>query len=232
MAGGRGSGQRAWDQGVYVFAGLGGAAHNRIQGIRIERNTFRLISTGVAAIDIYGSHGGPRIQSDRNEVSDVSIAGNRITIVPDRRGIEKVGAHAGAIMVAGGQGSRARVHDVRITDNRVDTPLIGIYLLGGAGGPHAWGTRFPAIGNAVFDVELRGNHVVRAPVDALLRYVPFHAELRARGITIVGGLGKARGNSVACVRLRNNRVAGRTDDVSVVANAGGASRNRASLGGC
>jgi hypothetical protein len=53
------------------------------------------------------------------------------------------------------------------------------------------------------------------------------------GIRLIGGLEPAaRGNRLSCVRLAGNRITGTRRRVSVRSNAGGASGNRASLGGC
>lgn len=53
------------------------------------------------------------------------------------------------------------------------------------------------------------------------------------GIRLVGGLEPtARGNRVVCVRLAANRITQAREAVSVISNLGGASGNRASLGGC
>ncbi len=88
-----------------------------------------------------------------------------------------------------------------------------------------------SVRNKVSHVRLRGNVIPRVPVLAT-RWDP-----RIRGITVIGGLGvkkqKAIRNSVTCVILKNNRVAGKLDKVFSIANLGrAASRNTARLGGC
>jgi hypothetical protein len=56
---------------------------------------------------------------------------------------------------------------------------------------------------------------------------------RHAGIKLIGGFSPtSHGNSVTCVRLARNRITGTHKRVSVRSNVGGASRNRASLGGC
>lgn len=53
------------------------------------------------------------------------------------------------------------------------------------------------------------------------------------GITVVGGSARsARRNSVTCVRLVGNRIAGTRKAVSVAPNIMGARGNRAALGRC
>jgi hypothetical protein len=120
-----------------------------------------------------------------------------------------------------------------VTNNRVDTGLVGILVLGG--GPSRAGPD-DATGNRVFRLELRGNVVARVPVLAT------RWDSRLKGISVIGGLGgagrptsawRATGNSVTCVTARDNVVAGRRGDIAVLANVGaGASGNVARLGGC
>jgi hypothetical protein len=112
---------------------------------------------------------------------------------------------------------------VRITNNVVDTTLVGISLVGGT----AFAVEGATTGNVLRNVVVSKNRILRAPA-------PNQSyEAGARGIRVVGGIGHARGNRVSCVRVSGNRVAGVRDAVSVVANASpssarGASGNSAS----
>jgi hypothetical protein len=223
----------ATGEGVRVFAGSGGA-RNAIRGLRITRNKIRVVGP-YPGVNVHGCEGGnKRRATSASRISDVTVAANRITIVKpsltQTRGEPPRGflylAYAG-IYVTGadfaglGPVTRARVEDVHITRNRVDTRMIGINLIGAFGG-----RGIPATRNVLSNVVVAGNVVPRPPKPV------FRYRADTRGINVAGGVGNARGNRVACVRLRGNRVAGRRNVVSVVANALGATRNRASLRGC
>lgn len=182
----------------------------------------------------------------RPGVTKVSIDSNTIVqrVVSPKAG-SAGNLVAGGIAVIGGLGkgvgpeqdtlAPSSVRRVSVTNNRVSTKLIGILLLGG--GPSGQGAgQDPALGNRVSRVTLRGNVITRAPVLAT-RWFP-----RIKGISLIGGLAgparpnrrwKAVRNSVTCVTLRRNVVAGRGRGVAVLPNLGaGASRNVARLGGC
>lgn len=210
-------------QGIAVGAGVCcGAARNAIQDVRIERNVIRGVgpSPGVG-MSAGGAPGGPtakRLSSD-NEVSGVSLERNTITIAST--GQEAGGAYGGVYLLGGNASEGSAFHDIHIKNNWIDTEMIGIHLLGGLSF-----SDITASDNALFAVELLENVVLRAPMPGAL------VDRRAKGITLTGGLGKATGNSVACVTLIDNLVAGVIDDIAMLPNVGGASTNTASLGSC
>lgn len=145
----------------------------------------------------------------------------------------------GGIKVLGGLDKwDASIKKVVVTNNRVDTKLVGIAVVGGAaadiGSYSAQGS--PADRNRVSHVKLRGNVILRAPRLA----TRWHPKLK--GISVIGGLvvpgpkpyeWSATRNVVTCVTVKSNRVVGKRDDIAVLANVGaGASKNVARLGGC
>lgn len=179
---------------------------------------------------------GVVIGGQRPGVSNIRVDSN--TIVQSTMDTKTYGRFltAGGIVVVGGLGkARTSVRNVRITNNRVATKLIGILLMGGGPSGERSG-QDNAVGNRVFRVEVRGNVVTRAPT-LVTRWFS-----NLRGISLIGGLGgparayrgwRAKTNSVACVTLKDNAVAGSGRGVAVLANLGvGTSRNIARLGGC
>ena len=210
--------------GVGVFGGCCGAARNTVRDVRVSHNVIRT-SGPFAGVLVDGGGDGNHFSraSTRNVVSNLTIEANRITTV--RPG--SLTPDSGAIVLRGGRNGRANeVKDARITNNRVDTRLIGISLIGGFGDPGDPPPPFGAMGNVVVRISVRGNRVLRAPM------VTARFEPRTKGISLVGGAFRARGNRVTCVRMSDNTVAGVRNDISVVANVSGASGNTASLKGC
>ena len=171
-------------------------------------------------------------------ISNVSIDSNTIeqeTIEPQT---EHVADLAGAgILVVGGLGSgtglspgklSTSIQNVFVTNNRIDSDLTGIALLGG--GPSDENPNGDTYGHNVSGVVLLGNVIVRPPVLAT-RWDP-----GIKGISLIGGLGgRPPATTTFCgvtgVGLAGNLVVGVLDDVSVISNFGqGASGNVAELG--
>ncbi len=154
------------------------------------------------------------------------------------------GLAAAGIALVGGLGSGTEfqlplgsifttIRNVSITNNRIDTDLTGIVLVGG--GPSDEDPATDTWGHSVSDIVLRGNVVVRSPVLAT------GWDPGIKGISLIGGLGGVPFStgrwrtttfcSVTQVTLDHNIVAGVVDDVSLRSNFGeGASHNVAALG--
>jgi len=121
------------DAGVSVMAGVGaGGSKNRVENIRIERNTVR--SSRVAGgMRLMIGNGQPfkKRYATGNRITGVTISVNRITVGKDP-GETNVPLTGGVVLMAGGRfGRLGVVRDVRITDNRIATALAGIRLVGG-----------------------------------------------------------------------------------------------------
>lgn len=215
------------NSGVWVFAGGAGAARNAIRDLRIARNRLDVIGP-FSGVTINGGQGGVDRPTIAGRVSDVVIDANRIVVT--RIGTDLLRPAYGAISVIAGDSTglpagvrTSRVERVRITNNVVGGPLVGISLVGGfafpAGDPGMG--EGPALRNVLTNVVVSGNRILRPPAPNV------SYETGARAIRIAGGIGKARGNRVTCIRIREN------DPVSVASNpapssARGAAGNSAS----
>jgi len=120
---------------ITAGAGSGGSAHNAIDGLRIEGNTIEirgLVGVLVNAGDNDEDTAG-RVTRE-NQVSDVSIANNSITVTSSHE--PEFGEAAGGIVLLPGttRAHDGEIRDVLITDNRVDAPsqFNAVELWGGA----------------------------------------------------------------------------------------------------
>lgn len=205
---------------------------SRLRNVRIADN---VIEATIPTHDLnpWGIHVG----TQGGSVGRVQVVGNSIEQrAPEPRSDYVARLAGAAIGVTGGLGKeRGSLRDVLLSRNRLDTPLLGISIIGG--GPSDEFAAFEAFRNRVFGVTLRGNNVLQKPVLA----TRWHRKVK--GITVIGGLGGPRPstgnwertlrNSVNCVRLRDNVVVGKRDVVAVFGNLGkGAFQNTARLGGC
>ena len=211
----------------------GGIPSSNIIDLRISKN---LIQGIVPPAEL-----NPRgiVIAGHTNVVNVTIDANTIeqeTIEPQT---EHIADLAGAgILVVGGLGSGTglapggdltTIQSVFITNNRIDTDLTGIALVGG--GPSDEDGATDTYGHKVSDVVLLGNVIVRPPVLAS-RWDP-----GIKGISLIGGFGglppaTTTFCSVTGISLAGNLVVGVLDDVSVISNfGGGASGNVAELGG-
>jgi len=199
-----------WRRGVAILNACCGGSRNSVENIRIRSNTIRLegfvegVHIDAGECYVPTCIAWKKRPTSGNQVSEVSIDGNDISIEGEGSSPEHDLEKGGIILVGGKFKSRAgRITGVSITNNRIDTELIGISVLGGSGGEN----------NVVFDVRIEGNQILREPVP--IRYVLSDV----KGITVTGGFGGATGNQVACVAISENGVAGVPNDVSVVQNA-------------
>jgi subtilisin-like proprotein convertase family protein len=172
----------------------------------------------------------------RLSVSNVTIDSNTVEQqTTDPQTYHAADLAGGGIALVGGlgsPGSESLIHNVLITNNRVDTDLAGITLLGGGPSDQDAPTDNTQ-GHSISGVLLRGNVIEGVPVLAT-RWDP-----TIKGISLIGGLGRTPPAtptwwrettrcSVNQVTVDNNLVAGIVDDVSVLANFGdGASGNSA-----
>lgn len=215
--------------GVWTFGGGSGGLGNRFSGLRVVRNSIRVVGW-FPGVNVY--NGGGMLDDDKpttdSRFTDVVVDSNKIVVENVKGG--KRPPFGGISVIAGDTGgwgpvTGSRIKRVRITNNVVDTVMPGISLVGGNGGPE--GT---ARDNVLTDVVVSNNRILKVP-----KPVKFVYERGIRGIRVVGGIGgdgrrgaRAIGNRVTCVKIRRNRVAG-AKDVSVTANLAGARNNKVRL---
>ena len=212
-------------EGMWIFTG---GTHETLHGLRITSNSIHVVGPypGVA---IFGS-GLPGITSTGNRVSDIVIDSNKVSVTSARPSMMRP-SYGGIAIIGGdtmalGTITNSKFRTIRITNNTVDTTMPSISLVGGLGGGLGEGA---ANHNAIVGISISNNRILRRPTTWPGPPGWGLFEPGIRGIRIVGGLRKATGNRVSCVRLSRNRVAGAKNAASVVANALGASGNRATL---
>ena len=227
--------------GVQVYGACCAGTENRVENVEITDNLLEgdvgqpgFGEAGVAILGSYLSVAEP-VPASSNQLTDVSVRSNTV-VVEDPDGVQ-TGADlesGGIVMVGGEQGGPDNlVSNVAVTDNRVITDLIGLSVVGGWGlPPHG------AADNEVSEITARFNLVERQPT------LPAAMISGIKGISLIGGTGflgpagvwQSTGNTVRCVTLEGNLVAGVLDDFSLMANVSGspgtASDNTATLGGC
>jgi hypothetical protein len=214
---------------------VGGGARNAIHDVRIAANTIRGLSRRSVGVSVVaGASGGLFSRSSvSNEISNVSVQANSVTLVTDvpfdafpAEGVLQAGglSNGGILLAGGNQASAGKVADVRLTSNCIDVGIIGINVVAGFG---QGSSPFAAADNAVSHIEVRGNVVARPP-GLLSRHFP-----DVKGINLAGGVSNASGNRVSCITMADNVVAGSPGVLSAFDNIGaGASGNVATTGGC
>jgi hypothetical protein len=211
----------------------GGHTGSHARNIRIAQNTIR---TTLPRRD--RNPLGIAISTAGADVSNVVVDRNTVMQrAPGARSRYAAYLAGGGIGLLGGLAKqKGSLRDVVVSRNRLDTPLAGITVLGGGPSGDEPAHR-EATANRVYGVRLLRNRILRRPKLAM------RWNRQVRGISVIGGLGVPRRdadrwrrsvhNSVRCVRLRKNVVAGKRDASSVFANLGAhAARNEARLGGC
>jgi hypothetical protein len=132
--------------------------------------------------------------------------------------------NAGIDVIAGWEEPENSVDGITIANNDVNTPLIGIGIVGGSGftqGPDDPSS--PANNNVVAHAQIFCNQIDQA---ATLGIAPGSG---IQGINVVAGFDTASGNQVLQVRVENNLIAGALSDAFFFANVGdGASGNSVS----
>jgi hypothetical protein len=112
------------------------------------------------------------------------------------------------------------VDGISITNNDVNTPLIGIGIVGGSGFLGPADQTSPANDNIVAHAQIVCNQIDQP---ATLGIDPGSG---IKGINVVAGFETSSGNQVLQVRVENNLIAGALSDASFFANLGdGASGN-------
>lgn len=247
--------------GINLIAGAQRGQTGTIEDVRVLDNRIRLVRQQGFCCGGIGVQAGsddpsftkmvrPPRYLDGNVVRNVLVRGNSVsgTLV----------AGVGISVGGGAGGSRNLVQDVRIERNvlRSSTVASGVNLVAGGGTPFK--NRY-ATGNRIAGVAIDANVITLGkanPLDTVdlylggvvligggnlsrdnavrgVRITSNRIATTLVGIKLVGGSSPtARGNSVACVRLAGNRLTGVREALSVRPNLGGASGNRASLGGC
>jgi subtilisin-like proprotein convertase family protein len=157
-------------------------------------------------------------------VSNVTIANNTITQRTTDPGTTHTATLAsGGVAVLGGLGSdHGSIRGVDVIDNRIDTGLVGITIVGG--GPGDEQAAYNSTDNTVSAVKLVNNIIASPP--SLVR----HWDKSIEGIAVIGGLGGASpttgnwkmstGNTVSAVTLQHNVVAGVVNSVTLASNIG------------
>jgi len=228
-------------QQVTGIAGIGinlqesccGNRYNTINGFSIQGNTISgALNIGVL-LNGGGSGGYYSRTTTAETLSNVLVQANTIRMTPAiYNGCNcypgDVGITWGGIQVwVGWQEPGNSVTGLSILNNEVDTPLVGISVIGGMGGggvPNA--PVFPADSNIVSGAQISCNQLDQPATVALAPYTG------VKGINVVAGLVGASGNQVTQLSVTNNLVGGVLNDVSLFDYLGnGASGNSVSLAG-
>jgi hypothetical protein len=157
------SGSGRLRKGIGVASGWTGS-RNRVEDVRVERNTFR--STRIFwGVEVVAGIGTTKRTATGNRVAGLTIVGNtfrrplglRFPDLPPGQRFPDLGSAApwGSVLLVGGQAYTRRnvVRDVRIVRNTIRGAFVGISLIGGDGYSAS------AMRNAVTCVRLAGNRV-------------------------------------------------------------------------
>jgi len=207
--------------GIFAQAACCGNANNAIDSLSILGNTM----TGTVQLDGGSSGGYFSRPSTGNSLSNVLIQANSIRslTLPGNPNftLDMAFASGGIGVWAGWLEPGNSVNGISIANNDVNTPFIGIDVVGGFGGsapPNA--PPSPADNNVVSAARIYCNQVDQIPT---LGVTPASG---IKGIDVTAGLDAAGGNQVLQVRVENNLIAGVLSDASFFANLGdGASGN-------
>jgi len=209
--------------GVYSFGACCGGSDNVVDNVRIYANVIhlKLLRLGLTAgVQFMGGHTGDAFSkhSEGNAVSTLSIRNNLIQHETEE-GTDYVNMWAGGVSLIGANGGRSNViESANISNNRIDTDLIGLNLVGGVSE-----RTLGAEANQVRDVSARCNLIVKEPV------IPMMQDESARGLSVIGGISlsdedndsaPATGNRVECLNLRRNMVAGTINDTAWIPDFG------------
>ena len=207
--------------GIFAQAACCGNANNTIDSLSILGNTM----TGTVQLEGGSSGGYFSRPSTGNSLSNVLIQANSIRslTLPGNPNftLDMAFASGGIGVWAGWLEPGNSVNGISIANNDVNTPFIGIDVVGGFGGsapPNA--PPSPADNNVVSAAQIYCNQVDQIPT---LGVTPASG---IKGIDVTAGLDTATGNQVLQVRVENNLIAGALSDASFFANLGdGASGN-------
>jgi len=201
--------------GIFAQAACCGNANNTIDGLSILGNTM----TGTVQLEGGSSGGYFSRPSTGNSISNVLIQANSIRslTLPGNPNftLDMTFASGGIGVWAGWLEPGNSVNGISIANNDVNTPFIGIDVVGGFGGsapPNA--PPSPADNNVVSAAQIYCNQVDQIPT---LGVAPASG---IKGIDVTAGLDAATGNQVLQVRVENNLIAGALSDASFFANLG------------
>jgi hypothetical protein len=139
---------------VRIQAGAdGGGSRNRVEGVRVERNVTRSTILGKGVYVWVGQTSPGSRPATGNAIANVTIDGNRVTTGKGRPTVDTDQQTAGGVVLLGGEllGRDNSIRGVRITNNRIATPQVGIRVIGGR--------RSSARGNSVSCVRIARNKV-------------------------------------------------------------------------
>jgi uncharacterized protein (TIGR03437 family) len=226
---------------VTGFAGMGinqqesccGNRNNTLNGLSILGNTISgALNVGVMLNS--GSSGGYYSRTTTADaLSNVLVQSNTIQMTsPIYNGCNcypgTMGITFGGIQVwTGSEEPGDSVNGLSILNNEVDTPLVGISVIGGLGGSGALNAPIsPADNNVVSGAQISCNQVDQAATVAIAPYTGI------KGINVVAGMLNASGNQVQQLSVHDNLVGGVLNDVSLFDYLGsGGSGNSMSLAG-
>jgi hypothetical protein len=207
--------------GIFAQVACCGNSNNAIENLSILGNTM----TGSAQLEDGSSGTYFSRPTTGNTLSNVLVQANTISslLVPGNPNFTLEGAvqDAGINVIAGWLEPGNSVNGISIANNDVNTPFIGIGIVGGTGAgapPNA--PPSPADNNVVSRVQILCNQVDQLPT---LGVAP---SAGIKGINVTAGFETATGNQVVQVRVENNLIVGALGDASFFDNLGdGASGN-------
>jgi len=203
--------------GVTVTAGCCGARHNTVEDILLLGNVVNGVfaGSGLSNNGIYiigsGSGLGDGQDSADNTISRLTIQNNSIQQDNIRAFFTGQEFFSGGINLVGGAQSESNgLQDVWIVANKVDSPVVGINLVGG------WSQTdgFISKNNTISGARLWCNQI-NGDLGMLTAVFP-----EVKGINLAGGYGVAQGNQVTGVEVLMNDVLGKKDDMSVYQDTG------------
>lgn len=208
--------------GIMVYTASGTAMNNAISNLSILGNTL----TGGAATGVSlqaGGSLGASAPATGNSLSNVLVQANSIQVpVPIGNGaIEYELGNAGIFVLGGTAAQGNSVNGISIVNNDVDTPLVGINIIGGFGfGSTESAPFFPADNNVVSGAQIFCNQVDQAP----------KAASGIKGIDVVAGVDAASANQMQQLLVADNLVGGVLGAASVFPYLGsGGSGNTVSI---
>jgi uncharacterized protein (TIGR03437 family) len=212
--------------GINLEVACCGNRNNTIDSLSILGNTIGVTQNGVLLMT--GSSGGYYSRTTTaNVLSNVLVESNTIQMTPTICNCYPLGLTFGGInVIAGWEEPGNSVNGILIANNEVDTPLVGISIIGGVGGSGAPSAPVsPADNNVVSGAQISCNQVDQAPTLGL----QFPG---IQGIDVTAGMLNASGNQIQQPAVVNNLVAGALGGTSFFSYLGlGAPGNSISISG-
>lgn len=203
--------------GIYGQAACCGNADNTIANLSILGNTMTGLTT-VGVLLTGGASGYPSRPTTGNTLSNVLIQANSIQMTPPDCNCYPLGIDFGGIQVWAGWGEPGNsVNGISVSNNDVDTPLVGIGIIAGLGDnspPDA--PVSPANNNVVSAAQIYCNQVDQVPTLAV--EFPGSQFLGTQGIDVTAGVLNASGNQVEQLTVVDNLVAGVLGGAALFAN--------------